>query len=234
VRLILPESIYLANVKERDEVQRQIAEDLNKFHDVENEYVDQVFLEMEVDENSNWRQESGLLITNTRNVSPDAANRLWAEKHFRLFLSHKSEVKRDTAALKESLEKYGVAAFVAHEDILPTKAWQEEIENALATMDGFVALMTAGFHDSNWTDQEVGYALARGVPIVAVRLERDPYGFLGKFQGLATNWAGAPEEIVKLLIKNDRMLSAYTKPCAVARTSTTATRSRVSYPVLKH
>ena len=78
-------------------------------------------------------------------------------------------------------------------------------------MDGFVALMSEGFHDSNWTDQEVGYALARGVPIIAVRLGRDPYGFLGKFQALASDWAGAPEEIVKVLIRNDRMLSAFIK-----------------------
>jgi hypothetical protein len=69
--------------------------------------------------------------------------------------------------------------------------------------------MTSGFHDSDWTDQEVGYALARGVPIIAVRLERDPYGFLGKFQALGSDWDSAPEGIVKLLIKNDRMLSAY-------------------------
>ena len=209
VHLILPESIYLANMKERDTVQRQIAEDLNKFHDVQNEYVDQVFLEMAIEENNNWRQESGLLISRTRQVSPDAADRLWAEDHFRLFLSHKSGVKHETATLKNSLRKYGVSAFVAHDDILPTKEWQDEIENALATMDGFAALMTADFHDSDWTDQEIGYALARGIPVVPVRLERDPYGFLGKFQALASNWARASEAIVVLLINNERMLRAY-------------------------
>lgn len=104
---------------------------------------------------------------------------------------------------------FGVSAFVAHEDIHPTKAWQDEIENALASMDGFVALMTTDFHDSNWTDQEVGYALARGVPIVAVRLGRDPYGFLGKFQALLSDWDTAAEGIGKLLMKHDRMVSAY-------------------------
>ena len=76
-------------------------------------------------------------------------------------------------------------------------------------MDGFAALMTADFHDSDWTDQEIGYALARGIPVVPVRLERDPYGFLGKFQALASNWARAPEAIVVLLINNERMLRAY-------------------------
>jgi len=58
---------------------------------------------------------------------------LWAENHFRLFLSHKSEVNRQTTALKETLERYGVSAFVAHEDMVPTRAWQEEVENALVS-----------------------------------------------------------------------------------------------------
>src|ERR1017187_3416876 len=119
-----------------------------------------------------------------------------------MFLSHKSEVKKETAILKDALRLFGIAAFVAHEDIHPTKEWQDEIENALATMDGFVALITSSFHESDWTDQEVGYALARSVPIIAVRLERDPYGFLAKFQALTANWESAPEGIVKLLIKN--------------------------------
>jgi hypothetical protein len=76
-------------------------------------------------------------------------------------------------------------------------------------MDGFVALMTADFHDSDWTDQEVGFAFARGVPLIAVRLGKDPYGFIGKFQALSSSWLTASEDIVKVLIKNDRMFSAY-------------------------
>ena len=104
---------------------------------------------------------------------------------------------------------FGASAFVAHEDIHPTRAWQDEIENALHSMDGFVAVMTSEFHDSLWTDQEVGFALARGVPIIALRMGKDPYGFLGRFQALSTDWENAPEGIVKLLINHDRMLNAY-------------------------
>jgi hypothetical protein len=172
LHLTVPESIYLANANQRDTLQQQIAQDLNKLHNVPNEYIQEVFLEMDVQEDSNWRQKSGLLIIGTRQVTPDATKRLWTDGDFRLFLGHKAEVKREAASLKDALRYYGVSAFVAHEDIHPTKEWQDEIENALATMDGFVALMTSGFHDSDWTDQEVGYALARGVPIIAVRLER--------------------------------------------------------------
>jgi len=76
-------------------------------------------------------------------------------------------------------------------------------------MDSFVALLTGGFHDSLWTDQEVGFAFGRGVPIISVKLEIAPYGFIGKFQALSCNWETAPAEIAKILIKKEPMLNAY-------------------------
>lgn len=148
-------------------------------------------------------------LTSKRAVPTSATKHIWGEGRFRLFLSHKAEVKKQTAKLKEGLQEYGVSSFVAHSDIRPTKAWQDEIENALSTMDAFAALMTANFHESDWTDQEVGFAFARGVPIIAIKLGRDPYGFIGKFQALSCSWEKAPEEIVKLLIKHDRMVNAF-------------------------
>jgi hypothetical protein len=207
--LALPESSFPAIARKRDEIQTQIARDLNDINHVQNEHIAEVFLEMQVAEDSDWRQRSGLLITTSRMVTPDSAKRIWGAGGFRVFLSHKSEVKKETAELKEHLRAYGVSAFVAHEDIRPTKAWQDEIENSLATMDAFVALLTDDFHDSEWTDQEVGFALARGVPVIAVQLGRLPYGFIGKFQALRASWQNAAEGIVRLLISHDRMFSAY-------------------------
>lgn len=210
--LVIPESLFLAvaKAKKRDEIQSEICRDLNELHNVQNEHIAEVFLEMDaVTENGDWRQESGLLKLTTRTVAPDSVKRIWGADGFRLFLSHKSEVKRETGLLKERLGAYGISAFVAHEDIRPTKAWQDEIENGLSSMDAFVALLTEDFHDSEWTDQEVGFALARGVPVISVQIGRLPYGFIGKFQALRTDWDGAPLEIVKLLMHHDRMFSAY-------------------------
>jgi hypothetical protein len=76
-------------------------------------------------------------------------------------------------------------------------------------MDGFVALMTEGFHESDWTDQEVGVAFGRGLPIIIIKLGKDPYGFIGKFQALSCSWDKAAKEIVKILINQDRMLNSY-------------------------
>jgi TIR domain len=209
VYLTIPDALFMPIAKDRDQFQKEIAQDLNNLHNVQNEFIAQIFIEMEFSDDGEWRKESGLQLATNRAVSREAAKRVWEDDSFRIFLSHKSEVKRETAALKTRLQQFGASAFVAHEDIHPTKEWQDEIENALATMDAFVALMTDQFHDSDWTDQEVGYALARGVPIIAVRLGRNPYGFLGKFQGLSSDWNSAAQDIVKLLINREQMISAY-------------------------
>jgi len=207
--LSIPESPFLNAVNNKDDIQNKIKEALNSLHNVHNEFIAMVFLEMEVAADHDWREESGLLLDTTRVVAPDATKRIWDAGHYRVFLSHKSEVKVETAELKDHLKVFGISCFVAHEDIYPTQEWQNEIENALASMDAFVAVMTANFHDSDWTDQEVGYAVARGVPIVAAKLGRDPYGFIGKFQALRTSWSTAPEDVVRVLMKSDRTLSAY-------------------------
>jgi hypothetical protein len=207
--LSIPEPLFLNSMKDRDLIQADLKDALNSLHNVQNETIATVFLEMEVPEDDDWRSKSGLLVDSTRVVAPDASKRIWDDGAYRVFFSHKSEAKTETADLKARLKIFGISCFVAHEDIHPTEAWQEEIENALASMDAFVAVMTASFHDSDWTDQEVGYAVARGVPIVAAKLGRDPYGFIGKFQALRTSWSTAPEDIVRVLLKSDRMLSAY-------------------------
>ncbi len=207
--LTVPESIYLNNVNDKTEIQNKIRVDLNKIHNVQNEFIDVVFLEMEVMEEQDWRKESGLLLAGKRVILPEAAGRIWGNEQYKVFLSHKNEVKKETASLKEKLKLYGISGFVAHEDILPTKEWQTEIENALLSMDALIALMTEGFHDSIWTDQEVGFAFGRGIPITSVRLGKDPYGFIGKFQALSCTWDMAAKEIVKILVKDERMVNAY-------------------------
>ena len=211
VYLILPEPIYLKVVKEKVNLQNQINKDINKIHSVQSEFIEEVFFEMEIADDRDWRKESGLLLSSQRIVLPDAETRIWGNEGFRVFLTHRTEVKKQTSDLKDRLRPFGISCFVAHEDIHPTKEWQNEIENALFSMDALVALMTDEFHDSLWTDQEVGCAFGRGVPIISVKLGRDPYGFIGKFQALSCSWDIAAVEIVKILVKQDRMLNAYIK-----------------------
>jgi hypothetical protein len=110
---------------------------------------------------------------------------IWEDGFFRLFLSHVSAHKLAAAKLKSELQIRGISGFVAHEDITPSLEWQSEIELALRSMHALAALLTPDFHPSNWTDQEVGFALGKGVLVVPVRLGCDPHGFIGKVQGLS-------------------------------------------------
>jgi len=109
---------------------------------------------------------------------------LWEEGKVRLFLSHLAVEKEKVQALKEALSLLGVGAFVAHTDIKPSLEWQTQIELGLGSMDALAALITPKFHGSDWTDQEVGWALGRGVPVINARLGKDPYGLAGKYQGI--------------------------------------------------
>lgn len=108
----------------------------------------------------------------------------WQPGYFRLFISHLAAEKTAAHALKDALARYQVAAFVAHDDIEPTTEWQNEIESALRTMDAMTVMLSPGFIESPWCDQEVGYALGRKRFVLGLRMGANPHGFLGKFQGL--------------------------------------------------
>lgn len=108
----------------------------------------------------------------------------WKPGNFRLFLSHLASFKVQTSNLQRALRKYAISSFVAHEDIEPTKEWQNEIESGLKTMDALAAILMPGFQESKWCDQEIGVAVGRDVLIIPIRKGLDPYGFIGKYQGI--------------------------------------------------
>lgn len=140
-------------------------------------------------------------------------------KNFRLFISHISKDKLIATRLKDALAVYDIAGFVAHEDIHPTLPWQDEIERGLQTMDAMIAVHTVGFKDSIWTQQEVGFALGRGVKLISFKMGEDPMGFIGKHQALARQRRTA-EEIAKEI---DGLLAAD------PRTSTRLTEAKDAF-----
>jgi hypothetical protein len=125
-------------------------------------------------------------------VGEDAAPTLqvtgqsWGVLPVAVFLSHRWENRHFVGEVKRHLARYGVDAFVAHDDIDPSRQWREVIKSALRTCHALVAFLHEGFHDSQWCDQEVGWALARGIPIIPVRpagIERFD-GFLEEHQDI--------------------------------------------------
>jgi hypothetical protein len=102
---------------------------------------------------------------------------LWRPDHVRAFLSHISAKHGFVSEVNDELRQIGIDGFVAHVSIEPDAEWQEEIEHALRSCDVLVGLLDPGFSGSHWTQQEVGWALGRGIPVQMIRLGEDPVGF---------------------------------------------------------
>lgn len=107
---------------------------------------------------------------------------IWKESRIRVFISHASSVRSEVAEFAGVLDDFGFSTFVAHDDIEPSRDWSTVIEEALTTCDVLVAYLTREFHESNWTDQEVGWAMGRGALVVPLNVGLTPYGFIGRYQ----------------------------------------------------
>lgn len=165
--------------------------------------------------------------------------RLWGGSgDLRLFLSHVSRHKVAVSAIRDALLDCGISAFVAHEVIEPSLEWQHEISLALRSMHALSALITPDFHDSKWTDQEVGWALGRGVPVLPVRLGCDPYGFVGKIQAIPGSLE-APhalaDALVRVLLRSSQVRSTTRSSLvdAFARSGSYAVAKRLKNMVIE-
>lgn len=114
---------------------------------------------------------------------PESDESKWKDGRPRVFLSHSAVYKAFVDEVAEELEAVGIHGFVAHTSMEISKPWQTQIETALKTMQAFVALVHPEFNMSAWCQQEVGWAMGRGVPRLAIRFGADPRGFLGSDQG---------------------------------------------------
>lgn len=178
LRLQVPLERYAELGSEISGLENDIKDNVNFVStDLKNESLESVSIVPLLSDTVNWRIEG-------RHVPQDRNDAIWGTGKYRAFISHLSEKKETATELKKQLKAFGVSCFVAHEDIEPTKAWQDELEDALMSMDCLIALLTEGFHESNWTDQEIGFACARGVKVIPVMQGMVPYGFIGKFQAV--------------------------------------------------
>jgi len=117
-----------------------------------------------------------------------------------LFLSHVSAIKAKAHAVKEALKAFGIAGFVAHDDIEPVQDWQTVIESALRSMDALVAFLTPDFPSSRWCDQEVGVGVGRSRLVIPVRLGIDPYGFMARYQALTPVKGSTAEQVATQIV----------------------------------
>lgn len=105
-----------------------------------------------------------------------------------IFLSYSTKDKSLSGKVKSVLTASGFEVFLAHEDLVPSEEWQQEILRALQRCNVFTPLLTENFRGSDWTDQEVGLALARVSHCVILSLMvspvTSPHAFLKQYQAL--------------------------------------------------
>ncbi len=132
----------------------------------------------------------------------------------RAFISHLAINSHNAVRIRDVLKQYNIEGFVAHKDVQPAKEWPSEILKALDTMDFFISLHTKDFSESAFAQQEVGFAIARNVPIIPIKFEENPKGFIDKTQAIIVgkNKAEAVvEDILGILESNDDTKDFYSK-----------------------
>lgn len=216
--LQIPINVYVEVQEEINAYAQRILQDLKKIADTDNEYFCGLFIQPQQRKGTNhrWREESELLENSNYEapITNDEISDIWGDaKMYRVFLSHKSEDKELTHNIKKALSKYGVSCFVAHDDIKPGSEWAKVIENAIFSADACVALMSETYHNSDWTDQEIGCAYGRRIPVILAKIGMAPYGLVGKIQAVATSWEDASVKLLPLLLRESRMVEAYIAAC---------------------
>ncbi|MXW71017.1 MAG: toll/interleukin-1 receptor domain-containing protein [Acidobacteria bacterium] len=133
-------------------------------------------------------------------VSDATVPDLWSGGGLRLFISHRDKHKARAHEIADALGDFGIVSFVAHDNIAPMSEWKDQIIKALASCEAMLILLTDDFAESVWTNQEIGFALARGIPIIPLSLDGTaPPGFVSERQ--AARFTDATKQSVKDLYR---------------------------------
>lgn len=136
-----------------------------------------------------------------------------------IFLSHSINDKQIAGKIKKKLDHFGVDIFLAHEDIEGGTDWKPKLYSEIKNCEIFIVLLSKNYHEANFTDQELGMALAYEKPVIPISIDGTmPYGFMEKYQcmkcdpeitnenieklmGLVMNFSDTGKEFIDLLIE---------------------------------
>lgn len=226
-----PEVLGEIPLAKQDETANKLRDDLAAAsRAVRGEYVSAVYLEMEDENDPNFQSATRPFAAPS--IDPSHVP-FWKPDHLRLFISHRDAHKAVAHQFASVLNGFGISSFVAHDQIGADLVWQAEIEKALNSMEAVLALITDDFFDSPWTNQEIGFALGKGIPVVPVRLGlKAPQGFLSHKQAPKVQTTLAGEEAIALVLRiatqtggTDRMKSGLVTALINARSWADAARN---------
>ncbi len=141
-------------------------------------------------------------------TSAAAEDKLWQAGCFRLFISHKSEAKNQLSTVCGFLKYYGIDGFLAHTTIEPDEFWRSQIRLGLQTCDSLVAVLTAGFGLSAYCQQELGWAMGRGIYWTSIKIHEDPSGLSEELQATTMDLSDSEKmaRVIALRIRKQERL----------------------------
>lgn len=117
----------------------------------------------------------------------------WSNQYFKLFISHTSQNKSLATNLGDILSKFNISSFIAHNDVAPGEEWELAIKERLRSCDALLAILSSDFHQSNWTDHEIGFVLGQDKLVLSINNGTKPYGFLSRYQAISLADKSFPE-----------------------------------------
>ena len=81
LRLRVPEDIFSEIIDEKHDYEKEIKEQINKLINIPHEFIDCVSIEMQLLEDDNWREKSGLVLKAQKHISNNVLERIWVTVH---------------------------------------------------------------------------------------------------------------------------------------------------------
>lgn len=203
VRLFLSEDIFLDIVDKKSEFENSLLKEFNKIYTPKNEYICDVEISV-LESFENIPLSAKMIYSHNKmpSINDEDMSRIWKNPdNIKVFISHRDADKIEASRIQSLLSKYNISSFVAHEDIEGTEEWIKEILRALQSMDIFTTYMTKNFFDSNWTNQEIGFALGRNVPVIPIKNHINPEGFISILQAKPYSSENFCIDFISLLLK---------------------------------
>lgn len=100
---------------------------------------------------------------------------------FRAFVSHSSRDSELVIALHERLHAVGIELYLAEHDVRPGSALSAKVQSAIERSHTVIVLLTENAANSAYVQQEIGYALRCGrpvIPLVEARVSKDSLAML--------------------------------------------------------
>lgn len=140
-----------------------------------------------------------------------------------IFISFHSSDKEIAGQIAAGIQRSGLEVFLAHRDIQPGTKWRSELSNRLDSATHMICIIGANYSQSPICCQEIGWALARKLPLVPLSLSEDvqpqKMGLIEQFQFhfFENNLALSASVLIKSLVSStpnpaslvDRLVEAF-------------------------